>query len=133
MIKKERLNGALVMGLLWVVIAVGTYFFRSPPLDNVWLFVILLLTSLLCVVLGLMAYLGDVRVIAGYNMMTERERTRYNIDKITLYLGALCVVVSYALFLIFLSLILFLIAVLALTVVMIAIAFGYGTGSSKRL
>jgi len=133
MIKKERQNGALLMGLFWVVIAIGSYFIRGPTQEETWLFLILLLTSLLCVVLGLMAYLGDVRVIAGYNMMTEMERTRYNIDKITLYLGALCVVVSYALFLALLSWVLFSIAVLALTVVMIAIAFGYGTRNDKRL
>ena len=133
MIKKEKLNGALVMGLLWVAVTVASYFVRSPPLDGLWLFLIILLTSLLCVVLGLMAYLGDVRVLAGYNMMTEQEQSRYNMDKITLYIGMLCVLLSYAFFLIFLSWILFTIAILALTIVTVAVAFGFGMGGVNKI
>jgi len=132
MIKKERLIGALVMGLLWVAVAAAPFFIHSSPSDKLGVFLLILFISLLCLVLGLIAYLGDVRVIAGFNMMTEKERSHYNINRVTFFIGILCVAMSYAFFLIYLSGILFTIVIVALTAVTIVFAFYVGVGKRFR-
>jgi hypothetical protein len=74
---------------------------------------------MLFVAFGLIIYLGDSRLLAGFNVMTEQERSHYNMDKITSFTGVNCVLMSYTFFLLFVSIILFSIAFAAVTAAMI--------------
>lgn len=56
-------------------------------------------TSLLLIVIGLIFYLGRIVPFAGFKTMTEEERSRYNVNKITAFLGLFFMLMSYFAFL----------------------------------
>lgn len=116
---RGRLKGAIALGLLWTAIASASYFFPESQLYAPGVFLLLLLVSLLMAVFGVVTYLGESLFIAGFNTMTERERSKYDMRRITLFMGVLCALMSYSLFLIFLSWIVFTVAILVLCVMMI--------------
>jgi len=84
--------------------------------------------SLLIAAFGLMIFLGDPRLIAGFNVMTEKERSTYNMKRVTFFMGALCMALSYTFFLIFLSIILFCVMIVALCILTMVISFYINAG-----
>jgi uncharacterized membrane protein YjgN (DUF898 family) len=79
-----------------------------------------------------MIYLGEIRLLAGFNIMTEQERSAYNISEVTSFMGVLCVVMSYASILMFFSVILSVIAIVAFSAVMVVMAFYVNIGKRFR-
>jgi len=96
MMIKERWVGALVIGLLWgVVIALMFYFIELDPKIS-WLY--FLFAPLLLMALGLVVYLGGAMLLIGYNSMSKEERTKYNENKITSFMGVSLVLLSFIIF-----------------------------------
>lgn len=96
MMIKERWRGALVIGLLWaVVMALMFYFIELDPKIS-WLY--FLFAPLLLMALGLVVYLGGAMLLIGYNSMSKEERTKYNENKITSFMGVSLVLLSFIIF-----------------------------------
>jgi len=96
MMIKERWRGALFIGLLWaVVIALMYYFIELDPKIS-WLY--FLFAPLLLMALGLVVYLGGAMLLIGYNSMSKEERTKYNENKITSFMGVSLVLLSFIIF-----------------------------------
>ena len=94
MMYRERWIGALAMGLLWAVATGISYYILCDKLNTFGLWM-MLFSSLLMVVFGLTVYLGGIMVLAGFNTMTEQERSQYNIEEVTSFVGILLVLLSY--------------------------------------
>ena len=88
-----RRKGALIMGLMWIAVAavVMLYLPKEDVDAMMWIW---LLSSLIVMVCGIVVYLGFYMLIAGVNTMTANERSRYDMDKITSFMGISLVLTS---------------------------------------
>jgi hypothetical protein len=96
---KGRTSGALILWVLWAAAAVFTAFL-TPPGEAAGMIWVWFLFSAFITVLGLIVYLGHYMFLAGINTMTEKERSMYDLEKISSFMGIVLVSWSYLFFLI---------------------------------
>ncbi|MCL1811037.1 MAG: DUF3784 domain-containing protein [Methanomassiliicoccaceae archaeon] len=118
MLIKERWRDALVLSLLWAgITAILFCLLRDSHSDSMlWMS---LLFSLLLMSLGLVVYLGGAVLLAGFNTMTEEERSRYNMKEVTSFMGIFLILLSFVTFLMlifFVFIVVFIAAVLVMLV-----------------
>ena len=99
---KERRKVALFLCLLWVVIAAVSFYlieftgifdqdlFRGQGTS--WMGI---LFSLLILILGLVIFFGQIRILFPFIFFSKEDLSAYNIEKISSFLGILMIVFSY--------------------------------------
>ena len=111
MMIEERWKGALALSLLWVALMAVTLFFFDLVPKVSWL--LTLFIPLLIMVFGLIIYLGGYVLITGVNTMTKEERSRYDMNKITSFMGIFLILLSYIGFLMTISFVFFVVFIAA--------------------
>jgi hypothetical protein len=97
MIIKGRWKGAFIMIVLWSVAVSVTMFLIQNGADDPMLWISLLSSSII-LGMGLVVYLGEYKLLAGVNTMSEQERSQYNMDEIASFMGMILVIESFVLF-----------------------------------
>ena len=101
-----RRKNALLIGVLWLA-AVAVVVLLMPESKDSFMLWFWPSISLLLMVLGLLVYLGSYMLLAGFNTMTEKERSAYDLEKVTSFTGASLVLLSYLFFLMWPAIVLF--------------------------
>ena len=99
---KERKKIALVLCLLWAVVASTSFYFIEftgtfgqdlyRGQETFWM---MIMFSLLVLILGLVIFFGQIRTISPFIFFSKEDLLRYNVRKISFLLGILVVVLSY--------------------------------------
>lgn len=113
-----RLKGAAAICLLWMV-AVAVTFYLISGSNSGAMILVFLAVSLFPMMIGLTVYFGNVEVLSGFNTMTELERSRYNIDEVSSFMGMFFAVFAYTIFLMAASLVIGLVALFVSIIIML--------------
>ncbi|MCL2712869.1 MAG: DUF3784 domain-containing protein [Methanomassiliicoccaceae archaeon] len=97
MMIKGRKKGAGMMFLLWCAAPV-TFLAYSIEHETEMFFLITLLTSALIMAAGIAIYLGHVNLLAGFNTMDPKERAKYNVEKLSSFMGIWLVLMAFVMF-----------------------------------
>ena len=101
---RERKRTALVLCLFWsIVVALSFYFieytgtFEQDLFHGQETFWAMIAVSLLILVLGLVIFFGNIGMLFPFAFFSEKDMLQYNIEKISLLMGILMILMSYAL------------------------------------
>jgi hypothetical protein len=97
MIIKGRWKGAFIMIVLWSIAVTVTALFFGDRIDEAMILISMLSSSFLLGI-GMVIYLGEYMVLAGVNTMSEKERSQYNMDEITSFMGIILAIESFVIF-----------------------------------
>ena len=92
-----RKKGAGMMFLIWCTAPVSFLAYSAAHATDVFL-VAVLLTSALIMGAGIAVYIGHVDLLAGFNTMDPKERAKYNIEKLSSFMGIWLVLMSFVMF-----------------------------------
>jgi uncharacterized RDD family membrane protein YckC len=102
MLIRGREKAALILCLLWVIVAVASFYFiefagtfEQDLFRGQKTFWIMIIFSLLILILGLVIFFGKISIIFPYIFLSEEDLSGYNVGKISFLLGILMVALSY--------------------------------------
>ena len=136
MFVKGREKIALALCLLWVIVATASFYlieftgtFGQDLYRGQETFWMMIVCSLLLLILGLVIFFGQIRILPLFIFFSKEDLSRYNVRKISFLMGILVVALSYALTFVTIGRFAFLITIIICIAIIIGVFF---TIASKR-
>ena len=89
-----RVRYALILCLFWAVLVIISFHFASETRrdDEFWG---LIATSSALMIVGLIMFFGEIRLVVPYIFMSKEELSEYNVEKVSFVLGITAAAISY--------------------------------------
>jgi hypothetical protein len=98
MLIEGRKKGFAVMQSFWIMAIAAVYAYATEEIGT-FLLVLMFMTGILQLI-GSFVYLGYTGILAGFNTMTQSEMKKYDMEKVSSFLGISSVSIAFVLFLI---------------------------------